>query len=46
MALAFSARDVARQTNTAIVILRDGEIVEERNFDEDEPPRADVVHDR
>ncbi|MGZ5441059.1 MAG: hypothetical protein ACXW5U_30255 [Thermoanaerobaculia bacterium] len=43
------AREIARQTNTAIVIVRDGVLVEERVTDEDEEvpaTRSDVIHDR
>ena len=42
------AREVARQTNTAIVIVRDGVLVEERVTqieDENRVSRVDVIHD-
>lgn len=45
---ALRAREIARQTNTAIVIVRDGVLVEEIVTEiEDEKPesRADVIHD-
>ncbi len=43
------AREIARQTNTAIVIVRDGVLMEERVADSDEEsqaPHRDVIHDR
>ena len=43
------AREIARQTNTAIVIVRDGKLVEERVTDSDSESAAgapDVIHDR
>jgi hypothetical protein len=42
------AREVARQTNTAIVIVRDGVLVEERvteSEEESDALRSDVIHD-
>lgn len=43
------AREIARQTNTAIVIIRDGVLVEERVTERDDDsmaPQTDVIHDR
>ncbi len=42
------AREIARQTNTAIVIMRDGELVEETgsDLDSDFTGSSDVIHDR
>lgn len=43
------ARQIARQTNTAIVIVRDGEVVEETVTADDlavDPPVSDTIHDR
>lgn len=43
------AREIARQTNTAIVIVRDGELIEESVTAEDLrtfPAASDTVHDR
>ncbi len=42
------AREIARRTNTPIVIVRDGVLVEERVTESDEDdltPRRDVIHD-
>jgi hypothetical protein len=42
------ARQIARETGTAIVIVRDGVLVEERvttSDDEGQAPRGDVIHD-
>ena len=42
------AREIARQTNTPIVYVRDGVLVKEmvtEMEDEDGEPRADVIHD-
>jgi hypothetical protein len=42
------AREIARQTNTAIVIVRDGVLVEEKVTeieDEQLESRVDVIHD-
>jgi hypothetical protein len=42
------AREIARQTNTAIVIVRDGKLVEETasDFDSELAGGSDAVHDR
>jgi hypothetical protein len=42
------AREIARQTNTAIVIVRDGKLVEETasDFDSELAGGPDAVHDR
>lgn len=44
---ALRAREVARRTNTAIVIVRDGVVVEERMpAGENHSPQPDIIHDR
>ncbi len=43
------AREIARQTNTAIVIVRDGELVEEMVTSDDfelATTKPEVIHDR
>lgn len=41
------AREIARQTNTPIVYVRDGVLVKEMvtEIEDEDAPRADVIHD-